>query len=173
MFDDVVTTVLANGWTALDAAREAATARGYDALVLSSSVEGEASEAGRTHAAIARECVETGNPASPPVVLSGGETTVTLVDDPGQGGPNQEFVVSAAAELDDEPVVVAASTRTESTARRTPPALSWPRRDRLRRRQGCAGAKRRRALLADVDALLRTGPSGTNVNDLRLFVVGE
>ncbi|TYT60961.1 glycerate kinase type-2 family protein [Natrialba swarupiae] len=175
VFDDVVTTVLANGWTALDAAREAATARGYDALVLSSSVEGEASEAGRTHAAIARECVETGNPASPPVVLlSGGETTVTLVDDPGQGGPNQEFVVSAAAELDDEPVVVASvdtdgiDGASDAAGAIVAPAEidSDDARDVLARND--AGA-----LLADVDALLRTGPSGTNVNDLRLFVVGE
>ncbi|MEY7851640.1 glycerate kinase [Natrarchaeobius sp. A-rgal3] len=175
VFDDVTTSILANGWTAIDAAREAATEQGYDTVVLSSSVEGEASEAGKTHAAIARECAETGNPASPPVVLlSGGETTVTLADDPGQGGPNQEFVVSAAAELADEPIVVAgvdtdgidgASDAAGAVVLATE-IDSADAREALARND--AGT-----LLDDVDALLRTGPSGTNVNDLRLFVVGE
>ncbi|PHQ38515.1 glycerate kinase, partial [Halorubrum persicum] len=87
--------VVGNGRTALDAAASAAGDRGYEPLVLSASVRGEAREAGTTHAAIAEECVARGSPIEPPaVLLSGGETTVTVEEatEPGMGGPNAEFV---------------------------------------------------------------------------------
>ncbi|ESS04271.1 MAG: glycerate 2-kinase, partial [uncultured archaeon A07HR67] len=108
-FERVRTFVVANGRTALDAAAATAAAAGYEPLVLAAGVRGEAREAALTHVAVAEECAETGTPATPPaVVLTGGETTVTLGgDDPGSGGPNGEFVAAAGAALDRDGIVVA------------------------------------------------------------------
>ncbi|RQG93562.1 glycerate kinase type-2 family protein [Natrarchaeobius chitinivorans] len=175
IFDHVTTSVLANGWTALNAARETATDRGYDAMILSSSVEGEAREAAKTHAAIARECHETSHPASPPVVLlSGGETTVTLSDDPGEGGPNQEFALSGAAVLEDEPIVVA-SVDTDGIDGASDSAGALVEPSEIDSEAATSALARNDAgtVLENADALIRTGQTGTNVNDLRLFVVGE
>ena len=175
-FDRASGAVLATGETALSAAARAAERAGYDAVIVASDVEGDASAAGRDHAALAEACAATGEPASPPVVLlSGGETTVKLSAtpvDPGIGGPNAEFVVGAGLALDRGGVVVAAvdtdgidgasdaaggivdaETVTDAAAHE---ALA---------RHDTASP------LADADALIRTGPTGTNVNDLRVVVV--
>ena len=175
-FDRASGIVLANGETALTAAARTAERRGYDATIVAADVEGDAGTAGREHAALAEECVDTGEPASPPaVLLSGGETTVRLSElstEPGVGGPNAEFVVRAGLALDHDGVVVAAvdtdgidgasdaaggivdaGTLTDEAAR-----------EALARHDAAS-------LLADADALIRTGPTGTNVNDLRAVVV--
>ena len=173
LFECVSNHVLANAHTALDAASEVACERGYTPLVLSSRVRGEARESALTHLAVAEEIRETGQPVeAPAVVLSGGETTVTVEGD-GRGGPNQEFVLAAGIELDHEEIVVAAvdtdgkdgaadaagglvdaGTVEDADAARTALADNdaFP-------------------FLADRDALLETGPTGTNVNDLRVLVV--
>jgi hydroxypyruvate reductase len=175
-FDRASGVVLANGETALTAAAHAAAQQGYDATIVAVDVEGDAGTAGREHAALAERCVDIGEPASPPaVLLSGGETTVRLSEasaEPGAGGPNTEFVVRAGLALDHDGVVVAAvdtdgidgvsdaaggivdaETLTDKAAR-----------EALARHDTAS-------LLADADALIRTGPTGTNVNDLRAVVV--
>lgn len=173
-FDHVTNFVLADGFTALDAARDRAREADVDALVLSSRVRGEAREAAKTHVAIAEECLATGNPADPPVVLlSGGETTVTVRGD-GTGGPNQEFAVSAALELGAGAVLACADTDGIDGATDAAGALV----------DGTTvesvGAAHRALAENDVypylderGALLRTGATGTNVNDLRVLVVGD
>lgn len=89
MFEGVTTNVLADNFTALDAAREFARDRGYEPVVLTSRVRGEASEAAKTYVAIAEVVRVTGHPVKPSaVLLSGGETTVTVTEG-GDGGPNQ------------------------------------------------------------------------------------
>jgi hydroxypyruvate reductase len=94
--------VLASGDVALSAARRTAADRGYEPLILSARVRGEASEAALAHAAVAEEIRATGRPVEPPaVVLSGGETTVTVRGD-GRGGPNQAFALAAAVEFASE-----------------------------------------------------------------------
>jgi hydroxypyruvate reductase len=192
-FERVSTHVLADGLTALSAAAEVARERGFDPLILSSRVRGEAREAAATHAAIAEEIRASGNPLdSPAVVLSGGETTVTVRGE-GSGGPNLEFALSWALEIDareDAPVVLAAvdtdgrdggtdvagalvdaGTVTGSESVDTP-----------RPAAGRISEEAARTALADDDALpalsdagsvIQTGPTGTNVNDLRVLVVGE
>jgi hydroxypyruvate reductase len=173
-FEGVETHVLADGFTALDAARDEAAERGYDAHVLSSRIRGEAREAAKSHVGIAEEMRATGNPFDPPaVVLSGGETTVTLRGD-GDGGPNQEFALSAALELDEESVVIAsADTDGIDGASEAAGAIVD---------DGIVTDDRGEARTAleenDVfpfldakNALVVTGPTGTNVNDLRVMVV--
>ncbi|MGB9963832.1 glycerate kinase type-2 family protein [Halobacterium hubeiense] len=175
VFDRVTNHVLANGFTALDAAREAAAERGYETMLLSSSVRGEAREAAKTHVAVAEEVLATGNPLSAPaVVLSGGETTVTVSGD-GEGGPNQEFAASAAVELDADGVTLAA-VDTDGIDGATDAAGAVVDADTVE----AGGADAARAalaendvtpFLAERDALIRTGATGTNVNDLRVLVV--
>ncbi|WP_262179538.1 glycerate kinase type-2 family protein [Haloarcula laminariae] len=167
--------VVADGMTVLDAARSAAAERGYDPLVLSSRVRGEAREAATTHVAIAEEIRATGTPVSPPaVVLSGGETTVTLRGD-GSGGPNQEFATSAALELaGGEGKITVAAVDTDGIDGATDAAGA------LVDGTTVDDPNAAREALAENDvypylesrgALLITGPTGTNLNDLRVVVV--
>ena len=175
-FEKAANHVLADGFTALAAAREAAEERGYGTLLLSSRVRGEAREAAKTHAAVAEEMRATGNPLdSPAVVLSGGEATVTVRGD-GEGGPNQEFALSAAVELAGTEGVALACVDTDGIDGATDAAGALVDGDTV---DDPAGA---RAALADNDAypfldardaLLTTGATGTNVNDLRVLVVEE
>ena len=198
LFERTRTLVVGNARTALDAAATAAADRGYDPLVLAAGVRGEAREAALSHVAIAEECTETGSPATPPcVLLSGGETTVTLGTADGRdgrdgelnghderderhgepadgrhGGPNGEFATSAGVALDRDGVVVASVDTdgidgTSGAAGGIVDAATLDAdaaRDALARHDVAP-------LLDAADALLRTGPTGTNVNDLRVLVV--
>lgn len=166
--------VLATAWTALSAAEDVATAAGYEPVVLSSRVRGEATESALTHLAVAEEIAETGHPVSPPaVVLSGGETTVTVMGG-GKGGPNMEFALRAAIEGAEG--VVCASVDTDGSDGGTDAAgaivdsetLSDPLAGRV-----ALVENRSYPVLDRADALVRTGPTETNVNDLRVFVVPE
>lgn len=172
-FDAVGTHVLADNRTALDAAAEVCADAGYTPLLLASQIEGEASEVGTVHAGIAAECVDTGAPEAPPAtLLSGGEATVTVTGD-GEGGPNQEFVLGAGIAANDPEVVVAA-VDTDGIDGATDAAgaiLDFETiadeseaREHLRRNDAYG-------YLDDQNALVRTGPTGTNVNDLRLVLV--
>jgi glycerate 2-kinase len=175
-FDRVSNHVLADGRTALDAAASALSANGYESVVLSAQIEGEASEVGTVHVGIGKECLNTGEPFEPPVaLLSGGETTVT-VDGEGAGGPNQEFALSAAIELDETDLLVAAID-TDGIDGNTDAAGALVDRETV----PDADAERARAALQDNDAyaslddrerLIEIGPTGTNVNDLRIVLVG-
>jgi hydroxypyruvate reductase len=167
--------VLATAWTAIEAAREVARERGYGTLVLSSRVRGEAREQGLAHAAVAEELAATGNPVDPPtVVLSGGETTVTVTGD-GTGGPNQEFALRAALALDDG-VVGAVDTDGRDGGTDAAGALvdgaTVPDPETAARVQAALADNDAKPFLADWDALIHTGRTGTNVNDLRVVVVG-
>jgi len=170
--------VLADGNTALDAAATVCEAAGYETAVLAPDIEADAGEAGRMHAAIARSCLASGEPFEPPVaLLSGGETTVTVTGD-GQGGPNQTFALSGALDLAEHGVgtdIVLASVDTDGIDGPTDAAGAIV--------DGTTVLNSRRALralddddayslLAQRGALVKTGPTGTNVNDLRVLLVG-
>lgn len=181
VFDSVSNHIVADGMTVLEAARDAAAERGYEPLVLSSRVRGEARDAATTHVAIAEEARATGTPVSPPaVLLSGGETTVTLRGD-GTGGPNQEFATSAALALED------GGDENENEGKITIAAVDT---DGIDGASDAAGAvvdgttvedtAAAREALAENDVypylesrngLILTGPTGTNLNDLRVLVV--
>lgn len=175
VFDRVDNYVLADGLTAIEAAAEVAAQRGYEPVVLSSRIRGEASEAALTHAAIAEECRASNNPAEPPVaLLSGGETTVTGPGD-GVGGPNQEFALGVAIDLSDPRTVFAAvDTDGIDGATDAAGALVDHRtvEDRRAAREAL-DAHDSNPFLDARDAIVETGPTGTNVNDLRIHVVGD
>jgi hydroxypyruvate reductase len=152
-----------------------ARAAGYTPLVLSSRVRGEAREAATVLAGIAEECATTGTPVEPPaVLLTGGETTVTVRGD-GVGGPNQEFAVAASLELTD-PDVTVASVDTDGidgngeAAGGIADATTATPADEARASLANNDAG---TFLAERDCLVVTGPTGTNVNDLHVFVVPE
>ena len=100
VFEGVANVVVGGGRHAVEAAAEKARELGYEPLVLSTTMTGDATAIAAVCAAIVRESLKSGNPAPPPCALvSGGEATVVVRGD-GTGGPNQEFALTLAIELD-------------------------------------------------------------------------
>ena len=175
VFSRVSNHVLVGGHTAIEAAREVAEERGYGTRLLSARLRGEAAAAGLTHVAVAEEALDTGEPVGVPgVVLSGGETTVTLGEDPGEGGPNQELALRAAIELPEGAVLASVDTDGRDGGSDAAGALvdAATVDDADEAREALAGHDAG-PFLDSRDALLRSGRTGTNVNDLRVLVVPE
>ncbi|WP_425601215.1 glycerate kinase type-2 family protein [Haloplanus halobius] len=172
IFDRVTNHVLADTFTAIDAAREVARDRGYHPCVLSSSVRGEAREAALTHVAVAEEVLSTGNPIDPPaVVLSGGEATATVRGD-GVGGPNADFALAAAVELPDDVTLASVDTDGRDGSSDFAGAIvdSDTVDDVPAAREALANSDAF-GHLRDRNAVISTGATGTNVNDLRVVVI--
>ncbi len=178
IFQHVRNVIVGNNRMALEAARLKAEGLGYNTLALSSCIEGEAKGVAAAHAAIAREIITTGNPVGRPAcVLSGGETTVT-VRGAGLGGRNQEFALAAAAAIDGAEGVVILSGGTDGTDGPTDAAGGVVDGTTLQRSRDkgldAADFLRRNdshTFLSAVGDLLVTGPTFTNVMDLRLVLV--
>ena len=179
VFDHTQTALVANNRQALDAARTEARKRGYNPLVLSSSIDGETREVARVYAAMAREIECHGDPVRRPAcVISGGETTVTLKGG-GKGGRNQEFVLAAVAGIEGLERTVVFSAGTDGTDGPTDAAGAVADGQTLAR--AAEKGLDAEASLDDNDAyrffeplgdLVITGPTHTNVMDLRLLLVG-
>lgn len=166
----VDTHVIASARDAVTAASEVAADRGFAPWVLSTRIEGEAREAGRFHAAVATEVADAGSPVEPPaVLLSGGETTVT-VDGEGVGGPNLEFAVAGGLDLPESAVLAAVDTDGHDGGTDAAGAILDGLDDTPPARRSLADNDTY-PFLAARDALLRTGATGTNVNDLRIVVI--
>jgi glycerate 2-kinase len=106
--------VLGSSFKALAEARGCAESLGYRVLNLGSYIDGETRNVADMHIAIVRSIIEQGVPFAPPAcVLSGGETTVTLVPYHGKGGRNQEFVLAALLKLGTKPNVTILSAGTD------------------------------------------------------------
>lgn len=170
--------VIASAAVSLEAAAALARSEGIAAAILSDSIEGEAREVALVHAAIAREIASRDRPFTKPVVLlSGGETTVTLRNRDGRGGRNGEFTLAMALAIDGHDIqVLAADTDgidgsesnagafcDGSTVRRL-------RAEHLDPRKILDGNDSYTAFTA-IDDLFVTGPSGTNVNDFRAILI--
>ena len=170
--------IIASASLSLEAAASRARSAGLSAHILSDAVEGEARDVARVHAAIAREVRGHNRPfAKPTVILSGGETTVTLKGS-GRGGRNAEFMLAFAIAIEgvDGVTALAADTDGIDGAGDNAGAIA-----------GGTTATRMRAAgidplgaLADndaynafraVDGLFTTGPTGTNVNDFRAIII--
>ena len=172
--------VIASAGLSLEAAAETARRAGVEAVILSDAIEGEARDVGLVHAAIAREVARRDRPfAKPVVILSGGETTVTLRGK-GRGGRNSEFLLSVASAIDGVEGVAALAADTDGIDGSEDNAGAFA--DGTSAEQLRAKGIDPLANLASNDAwtafnaigdLFVTGPTGTNVNDFRAILVGE
>jgi len=170
--------VIASAGVSLEAAAEVARARGVTPYILSDSVEGEARDVALVHAALAREVALRDRPfARPAVLLSGGETTVTLRNKGGKGGRNGEFALALALAIDGyEITALAADTDGIDGSETNAGAFADGTTARRLRTAGLDGRK----LLDGNDSfsgfsaigdVFETGPTGTNVNDFRAILV--
>jgi len=169
---------LASAQQSLEAAAARARELGLAAHILSDCIEGEARDVALVHAGIARQIAQRGQPFDKPcVLLSGGETTVTVRGN-GRGGRNAEFLLALAVALDGLPGVHAIACDTDGIdgSEDNAGALLGP--DTLAR--AAALGLSARAHLADndgygffaaLDELIVTGPTRTNVNDFRAILI--
>jgi glycerate 2-kinase len=172
--------MIATPQASLEAAAAAAHAAGIDAHVLSDEIEGESREVGKVHAALARAVARRGTPfARPCVILSGGETTVTVrADKPGRGGRATEFLMGCALALQGEPGVHVLAADTDGIdgiednagAIVTPDTLA---RARVEELKAADYLDRHDAynFFRQIGDLVTTGPTFTNVNDFRALLV--
>ncbi len=171
--------VIASARVSLMAAAELARQRGVEVLILSDSIEGEAKDIGRMHAALAREFAGRVDRSRPLVLLSGGETTVTIGQGRyGKGGRNSELLLAAALDLQGVGNVLALAADTDGIDGSENNAGAFCDGMTVARIRGKGGDAR--AFLASHDAwsafdlagdLFVPGPTGTNVNDFRAFLI--
>jgi hydroxypyruvate reductase len=171
-----VVRIVGSNRTALTAAADAARANGYEPRVLTSSLRGEAREVANVLVAIAEGVANSDRPCG---LICGGETTVTLGSNPGTGGRNQELALAAALEIDGRDDIVVLSVGTDGTDGPTDAAGGIVDGESVRRAREAEldvrDALRRHdayPLLAEIDDLVVTGPTGTNVMDVVIVLVG-
>lgn len=178
IFQQVQNLLIGNNQLALVAAKEKAQALGYNTLILSSSVEGEARRVAIDHVVSARDVLSSSSPVRPPAcIISGGETTVTIRG-AGLGGRNQEFALAAALEIDGLNGIVVLSGGTDGTDGPTDAAggivdgtTVQRARDQGLNARSYLERNDSYPLLKAVGDLLITGPTLTNVMDLRLILI--
>jgi glycerate 2-kinase len=165
---------------ALEAAAAVAQEQGVAAHILSDAIEGEARDVGKVHAGVALQVAKRGQPVNAPcVLLSGGETTVT-VRGSGRGGRNVEFLLSLAIALEGHPRIHALAGDTDGVdgqeeiagAHINPSSLSRAYALGLRPKEMLVDNDAHRFFSALGDALI-TGPTLTNVNDFRAIYIGQ
>ncbi len=170
--------MVATPYQALEAAADASRAAGVAAVILSDRIEGEARDVAKVLGAIARNVAERQTPFQPPIVLlSGGETTVTVKGE-GRGGRNGEFLLALAIDLDGLADVYALAADTDGIDGRERNAGAMIGPDVLTRAAECGIDVKSR--LADNDShgvfqplgcLVVTEPTRTNVNDFRAILI--
>ncbi len=177
-FEKVLNVLIGSNRLALEAAEKEAASRGFNPLILSSSIVGETREAARFHAAVAREVISSGHPVPKPAcIISGGETTVTIRGH-GLGGRNQEFALAAALEIDGLEKVVLLSGGTDGTDGPTDAAGAIVDLTTVRRAwemgldlKAHLENNNSYPFFEKLGDLLITGPTYTNVMDVRIILV--
>jgi hydroxypyruvate reductase len=179
VFDRNSVATIASAALSLEAAAKLARGQAVEAAILSDSIEGESRDVAQVHAAMAREIAQRNRPFGKPVVLlSGGETTVTLRGKGGRGGRNAEFLLALAIAIDGVDGISALAADTDGIDGSEDNAGAFA--------DGTTATRLRKAgidplaALAGNDAwgafsaigdLLVTGPTGTNVNDFRAILI--
>ncbi|EDZ43589.1 hydroxypyruvate reductase protein [Rhodobacteraceae bacterium HTCC2083] len=173
-------TVVASAGISLDAAAAVGRDAGYSVSTLSDAIEGEARDIGLMHAALAKQVADKNAPfKKPSILLSGGETTVTLRGK-GRGGRNTEFLLSFAQAIEGTHGISALAADTDGIDGSEDNAGAFADGQSVLRMR--AGGVDPRAALSGNDAwsafdaagdLFVPGPTGTNVNDLRAIVIEE
>ena len=178
IFENVHNVIIASNAMAFKEAKRKSIELGYNPLILSTMIEGETKEVAKVHAGIVKEIIKSNNPVKRPAcILSGGETTVTIRGK-GLGGRNQEFVLASAIDIAGMNNVVVFSAATDGTDGPLNPAGAV-----------ADGSTLDRALKLDMNPsdfltnndsyrfflklgdLITTGPTNTNVMDIRIIVV--
>jgi glycerate 2-kinase len=177
--DSLHSFILANGEGVCKSAMDRARELGFTPMVLTTVLEGESREEGAAIARLACQAKSSGIPLSSPCAfIAGGETTVTISGSSGRGGPNQEFVLGAALRLDKQDGIVIAALDTDGSDGPTDIAgglvdastISSAREAGLEPIDFLLKHDASSFLLAMGDAII-TGPTGTNVNDLKIALV--
>ncbi|MFW2541926.1 glycerate kinase type-2 family protein [Primorskyibacter sp. 2E107] len=171
--------VVASARLSLEAAAARAEAMGFPAVILSDAIEGEAKDIGLMHAALAREVALRGRPFKAPIVLlSGGETTVTLGENPGRGGRNTAFLLSLAAGLEGLDGITALAADTDGIDGSEDNAGAFVDGSSLARLRACGRdpgafieAQDPYGAFEALGDLFTPGPTGTNVNDFRAILI--
>jgi glycerate 2-kinase len=171
-------TIIATPQKALEAAAAVARAAGIAVHILSDAIEGEARDVGKVLAGVARQVAERGQPFAPPcVLLSGGETTVT-VRGSGRGGRNVEYLLSLAIALEGRAGIHALAGDTDGVDGQEEIAGAYAGPDSLSRAMA-RGLKPKEMLdnndghtfFSALDDSIVTGPTLTNVNDFRAILI--
>ncbi|RVQ81230.1 glycerate kinase type-2 family protein [Sinorhizobium medicae] len=172
--------VIASARVSLEAAAARARESGIEAAILSDAIEGEARDIGRMHAALAREVALHNHPfARPVVLLSGGETTVTISGkDYGRGGRNSEFLLSLALDIDGADGIDALAADTDGIDGSEDNAGAFADGASIARMRGAGVDPRLHLTRHDAWTAFKAsgdlfvpGPTGTNVNDLRAVLI--
>lgn len=180
LFANVANVIVGSNRLAALAAVAEAERLGYQAVLLTTFMEGEAREVAKVAAALAKSIRAHREPLRPPAcVVWGGETTVT-VRGQGKGGRNQELALAAALVLEGIPDVALLALATDGTDGPTDAAGAIIDGQTAQRARAAGwdpaaalAANNAYPLLDAAGALLRTGPTGTNVNDIMVLLIGE
>ncbi len=178
VFKKTFNVIIGSNINALLQASQMAESLGYNTLILSSAIEGETVDVAGVHMALAREILKSGHPLPPPAcLLSGGETTVTIKG-AGLGGRNQEFALAAAQHMGSSGQIVLLSAGTDGTDGPTDAAGAFADSSTSQRAE-LSGLSLQTSLDANdsyhffehLGDLYKTGPTNTNVMDLRVILV--
>jgi glycerate 2-kinase len=164
--------IIANGRTALDAIAQRAERDGWQVVRLGDELDGDAAELGRRHAALAMELTE--GPGHH-LLLSGGEVTVRVRSSDGSGGPNLEYLTSLMAALPVGAPIAALACDSDGIDGSEDNAGGYfdaAHRAAVSVCEGALAANRSYDLFAGLGGLIMTGPTRTNVNDIRMIAVG-
>jgi len=178
VFERTQNAIVGSNILAVKAAKDKAQELGYNSFILSTFIHGETEEVAKVHTAIAKEIKSSGNPVNKPAcILSGGETTVTI-QGKGKGGRNQEFVLAAAIDIDGLDNIVVLSGGTDGNDGPTDAAGAIADGTTIQR-ANAMGLNAYEFLCENnsynffkhLGDLLITGPTNTNVMDLRIVLV--
>ena len=179
-FESTYNLIIGNNLQCVLAAQEKAKSLGYNTLILSTMIEGETKEVAKVHAAIAKEIKKTDIPTKKPAcILSGGETTVTIRGN-GLGGRNQEFALAIGMELNGWDNIVVLSAGTDGTDGPTDAAGAIADGEMVKKAEEKGLSPLEYLLNNDsyhlfekIGDLFKTGPTNTNVMDLRIILVKD
>jgi hydroxypyruvate reductase len=178
VFKNTQNVIIGSNMEALLSAKKDAKKRGYNAMVLSSMIQGETRYTALVHTAIAKQILKTGHPIKPPAcVLSGGETTVT-VKGKGKGGRNQEFALASVMDISNKNNIVIFSCGTDGNDGDTDAAGAIADSDTLNKANEIGidptdflEKNNSYHFFEKLDNLIKTGPTNTNVMDINIMLV--
>ncbi len=172
---DVKNEIIASNTSALSAIAAKAKAEGVEPLVLSSRLEGESSYQGSWFGQLAASIHAESHPlARPAALIAGGETTVSVADNHGAGGPNQEFSLAAGLEIQGVPEAVIGAIDSDGEDGSTSCAGGLLDGSSISKEEEVRSALNRNdslQALEELGASVITGLTGTNVNDIKLAVL--